>query len=158
MRKKEAVVRDEPEICQEERILLDEKKLAQLVGTRRRFLARWRQTYGARNEDWTTVEARVALTVDGARKACMALNLPFKSPAAITGDRFENKKTGAVSVRVKRTVVNERMLLCLRIDDGTAVSVRVRSNLAFRPGDEFEAVDDGAGVLTHYGEWPEMGW
>ncbi len=136
---------------------LDERKLARLAGVRRRHIVRWRQTLGARNEDWTTVGALVALTPAGARRALRDIGVKVDWAKAEREALAEGGCAG-VSVRVFRMPTNARLVLAQRIDRSEMVSVRVRDNAAFRIGDEFEAYDDGAGQLEHRGSWPDAGW
>ena len=139
------------------RVLLDEKKLAALVGVRRRFLARWRQTLGARDQDYAFEGTRVALTVDGARKACRDIGAPMNTAMAIREACLEKNGEG-ISVRVKLCPQNEKIVLAVRLDTNDAVIVSVRSNLAMRVNDEFDAFDEGSGHLCQRGSWPERGW
>lgn len=136
---------------------LDERKLARMAGVRRRHIVRWRQSLGARNEDWTTVGALVALTPAGARRALRDIGVKVDWKRAEREALAEGGGAG-VSVRVFRMPANARLVLAQRIDRSEMVSVRVRDNSAFRVGDEFEAFDDGAGQLEHRGSWPDAGW
>jgi hypothetical protein len=135
----------------------DERLLAREAGVRRRFVARWRYSLGAREEDWVVEGGRVALTEEGARKAMAALGVRVNWARAALTAAFE-KKEGAVSVRVFKCPTNVKTALCMRLDRQELVVVRVRDNRTLRAGDEFDAAECAGGELELLGSWPAAGW
>jgi hypothetical protein len=156
LRREEAVMGVKKLVSEKKGAAYDEGLLARAAGIRRRFVARWREALGAREEDWIVDGGRVALTEAGARRAMSALGVRVDWARAGAEAKFE-KKAGLVSVRVYRCPVNVRVALCVRLDRQELAAVRVRDNRTMRPGDEFDAAESSGG-LELLGSWPVRGW
>lgn len=129
--------------------LVDEKKLAALIGVRTRHVVRWRKenaAYGACRG------GRVGLTAEGAEKCAKMFTTKKIALASIALEPL------GVSVTVFLLPGNERVLLCKRIDTDELVTVGVRDNRPYRIGDEFAAEILSDGSLVKTGDWPERGW
>lgn len=124
-----------------------DKAVCRLLGIRRSVVTAVRRK-GKRGEHWACVGRLAGLTDAGL--ALLPVSVGEKKPPPILRD------DGLVSVRVKMRPMNGQLLVCERLCDGVVVQVRVRSNLPFRAGEEFEARVEG-GLLVFDGEWPERG-
>ena len=140
-----------------EQKLYDEKKVAGVIGIRRRFVCRWRETMGERERHWKTVDGQAAITEEGIVSLLASLGMEVKKDG-LKEALFE--KNGRVTCTVYLKPPNRNKLLVRRLDNKKFPEhVQVKDSSLFRIGDTFEAVAaaDGNG-LVFYGRWPESGW